>query len=92
MSKTPRTDAELRKPENNTGILIHLAHFTRQLELENADLKFESDLLKQVIYENEELKKDKERLDWLLKNASIAHVCWSIDSREQIDEAMEDAQ
>ena len=38
-----------------------------------------------------ELKQDKERLDWLLKNCLIKELDleWVHDSRETIDEAME---
>ena len=55
LSETPRTDAELRKPENDTGIYNNLTEFCQKLE-----------------QENEELRKDKERLDWLIDNASIS--------------------
>ena len=39
-----------------------------------------------------ELKQDKKRLDWLLKNCLIKELDleWVHDSREAIDEAMED--
>tara|TARA_S200002703_G_scaffold3311_1_gene4808 strand:+ start:2354 stop:2776 length:423 start_codon:yes stop_codon:yes gene_type:complete len=63
MSKTPRTDAELRKPENNTGILIHLAHFARQLELENADLQQTIEELKRTLSNSMYALQDNERLE-----------------------------
>jgi len=41
-------------------------------------------------FEISELRKDKERLDWLLKNCLIKELDleWVHDSRETIDEAM----
>lgn len=41
--------------------------------------------------ENAELREDKARLDWLLNDASMAHLCWAANGREQIDKAMEEA-
>jgi len=91
MSDTPRTDAELRKPENDTGIYNGLTEFTKELERENA-----------------ELLKDKERLDWLLKQGLAWRGCYKGDwlegewmygnytshpnARREIDEAMNNEQ
>ena len=75
----------------------------RRLEVAIYDLKTENNQLQEALDqviedrdsyhdENAELRKDKERLDWLLNDASMAHLCWAANGREQIDQAMEEAQ
>jgi len=44
---------------------------------------------------NAELLKDKERLDWILKNCDIGYDRFyktSFDNRDEIDKAIEDSQ
>jgi len=50
----------------------------------------DSELWRQAAKYIDELKQDKERLDWLLKNCLIKELDleWVHDSRETIDEAM----
>lgn len=87
----------------------------RQLEVAIYDLKTENNLLQEALdqviddrdayhEENNGLLKDKERLDWLIDNASISMLRkdedgreWWVEldysePREDIDQAMEDAQ
>ena len=64
--------------------------------LEALDLALEDrDYFEQELRKSENIVlnylKDKERLDWLLNDASMAHLCWAANGREQIDQAMEEA-
>jgi len=87
MSDTPRTDEQELAYEAEDGSTYVHATFARKLERENA-----------------ELRKDKERLDWLIGNSSISILRkdedgedWWVElsyseAREDIDQAMEEAQ
>lgn len=49
--------------------------------------------IRELDRENNELRKDKERLDWLFKFATMVHGCdrpRHIDDRDDIDEAMKE--
>ncbi len=74
MSDTPRTDRA--EYEDEWGYDVVDSSLSREFEIENAEL----------CKENEELLKDKERLDWLLPLDG-----W-VSTREDIDRMMEDAQ
>ena len=58
---------------------LHAVYLAGKLDGKRAaERKFDKAL------EIEELRKDKERLDWLLKNALVIHGC----DRDDIDEVM----
>ena len=81
MSDTPRTDAQLRKPIHDTGISSNLFEFCRDLEREIRQLEVAICDLKT---ENNALRNDKERLDWLM-----SMVGWA-STREDIDRMLGD--
>ena len=81
MSDTPRTDAQLRKPIHDTGISSNLFEFCRDLEREIRQLEVAIYDLKT---ENNALRNDKKRLDWLM-----SMVGWA-STREDIDRMLGD--
>lgn len=63
MSDTPRTDAKIQELENVEDSAEESRAFARQLERELSELQLKfMDQSSEVL----ELRKDKERLDWLL--------------------------
>ncbi len=79
MSDTPRTDRA--EYEDEWGYDVVDSSLSREFEIENAEL----------CKENEELLKDKERLDWLLRTQSWLSMN-QLGTRNDIDKEMEDAQ
>ena len=79
VSDTPRTDRA--EYEDEWGYDVVDSSLSREFEIENAEL----------CKENEELLKDKERLDWLLKTQSWLAM-HKLGTRQEIDQAMEDKQ
>jgi len=85
---TPRTDKAATTIKDYAGYdEVVPADVCRDIERELAELQLKfMDQSSEVL----ELRKDKERLDWLLKNCLIKELDleWVHESRETIDEAM----
>jgi hypothetical protein len=92
MSDTPRTDERLPKG-NHFATLVVTADFARELERELQEAINSRDIWKKLCFEQRdtmaELRKDKARLDWMLKASDDGLMRLDGWDRDCIDSAID---